>query len=83
MPLYMDIHTDLGDLTPEAVADAHRRDTEVQERHGVEYLRYWYNTARGQVFCLVRAPTPDAARRVHEEAHGLLADEIIEVQEGS
>jgi hypothetical protein len=33
------------------------------------------------VFCLVEAP--DTEMRVHREAHGLVADEIIEVLEGS
>lgn len=33
-------------------------------------------------FCLVEAPNAEAARQVHQEAHGLVADEIIEVQEG-
>jgi len=36
----------------------------------------------GKVFCLVDAPSKEAAAAVHREAHGLLADEIIEVKEG-
>lgn len=82
MPLYMDIHKNVDGLTAEAVADAHRRDLEIQGEHGVEYLRYWYNEKDGTVFCLVRAPNREAARMVHAEAHGLLADEIVEVREG-
>jgi len=34
------------------------------------------------VFCLVDAPSSDAAAAVHKEAHGLVADEIYAVQEG-
>lgn len=83
MPLYMDIHSDLDDLTPEAVAEAHRRDLEVQGKYGVEYLRYWYNEDAGVVFCLCRAPSVEAADRVHREAHGLVAGEIIQVTEGT
>jgi len=30
----------------------------------------------------MRAPNKEAAEKVHREAHGLLADEIIEVREG-
>ncbi|HEV8655967.1 MAG TPA: nickel-binding protein, partial [Candidatus Limnocylindria bacterium] len=37
----------------------------------------------GKVFCLVDAPTPEAAAKVHKEAHGLVADEIYPVSEGS
>jgi hypothetical protein len=32
---------------------------------------------------LVEAPNKEAAVRIHREAHGLEADEIIEVQEGN
>jgi hypothetical protein len=35
------------------------------------------------VFCLAEAPSKEAAEIVHQEAHGLVADEIIEVKEGS
>ena len=83
MPLYMDIHNRVEGLTPEAVAGAHKRDLEEQGKHGVNYLRYWYDVDTGKVFCLVDAPTKEAADAVHREAHGLVADEIIEVKEGS
>ncbi len=83
MPLYLDTHTHIEGLTAEAVADAHRRDLEVQGSHGVSYLKYWFNEAEGKVYCLVEAPSAEAARAVHSGAHGLVADEIIEVQEGA
>ncbi|CAN5648564.1 hypothetical protein BH23GEM7_BH23GEM7_11530 [soil metagenome] len=82
MPLYMDVHKNVKGLTTDAVADAHRKDLETQGAHDVEYLHYWYNEEEGTVFCLVRAPSKEAAERVHHEAHGLVADEIIEVKEG-
>jgi hypothetical protein len=31
----------------------------------------------------VEAPNKEAANAVHREAHGLVADELIEVQEGT
>ncbi len=34
LTLYMDIHRELEGLTEEAVADAHARDLEVQEKYG-------------------------------------------------
>jgi hypothetical protein len=82
MPLYMDVHSDVEDLTAEAVADAHRRDLEVQDKHGVDYKQYWFNEDEGKVFCLVEAPDKEAAKAVHQEAHGLVTDELIEVKEG-
>jgi hypothetical protein len=83
MPLYMDIHRNVEGLTPEAVAEAHKKDLEVQDEYGVKYHRYWYNDETGEVFCLAEAPSKEAAEAVHREAHGLTADEIIEVREGS
>ena len=49
----------------------------------MKYLKYWFDEDTGKVFCLVEAQTKEAAAAVHREAHGLLADEIIEVQEGT
>ena len=83
MPLYMDVHHRIDGLTGDAVAGAHQKDLETQARHGVRYLKYWYDAESGKVFCLVRAPNPEAATAVHREAHGLVADEVVEVLEGA
>lgn len=83
MPLFMDVHNHVEGLTAEAVAGAHKRDLEVQGQYGVNYLKYWFNEETGKVYCLVEAPTKEAADRVHSEAHGLRADVIEEVKEGS
>ncbi len=83
MPLYMDKHNKVEGLTKEAVAHAHAADLKVQGKHGVRYEKYWFNEQTGEVFCLVHAPSKEAANRVHKEAHGLVADELHEVQEGS
>jgi len=79
MPLYMDLHK-LQGVTPEALANAHLKDLDVQDKYGVRYLRYWFNEPAGKIFCLAEAPSADVAIAVHREAHGLLPDEIIEVQ---
>ena len=82
MPGFMDVHHHVEGLTGEAVAGAHQRDLEVQDKYGVNYVQYWYDEGTGKVFCLVDAPDKEAAIAVHREAHGLLADEITEVKEG-
>jgi hypothetical protein len=82
MSLYMDIHKGIDGLTADAVAGAHEKDLEVQRKYGVKYLKYWFNEADGTVFCLCEAPSREAAEAVHREAHGLVADEIIEGKEG-
>ena len=78
MPMYMDIHEIKG-ATAEAVASAHAADVETQKKYGVEYHKYWLNESCGKIFCLCSAPTPEAAAQVHREAHGLVAEKIIEV----
>jgi len=82
MPLFMDIHKNVRDTTPEEVAEAHNADLEAQEAFGVKYLRWWFNRDAGSIYCLVDAPNADAAQDVHRQAHGLLADEIIPVEAG-
>jgi len=54
----------------------------VQHKHGVKFINYWYNKDTGDIFCLSEAPSKEAANAVHQEAHGLVADEIIEVEQG-
>jgi hypothetical protein len=83
MPLYLDRHSLVEGLTAEAVAQAHARDLEVQDKYGVQYFRYWFDEATGRVFCLFEAPDAETGTAVHREAHGLLADEITEVREGA
>jgi hypothetical protein len=84
MPLYMDVHESLPDgATAKDVAAAHAADVEKQGQYGVKYHRYWVDEAQGKVFCLVEAPDAETAATVHREAHGLVADRIYEVQEGS
>jgi hypothetical protein len=82
MPLFMDIHNHIPGLTKEAIAGAHAADVATQGKHGVEYIKYWFDETNGKAFCLVKAPNKEAAMAVHREAHGLVADEIIEVKEG-
>jgi hypothetical protein len=83
MPLFMDVHSLEGGVGLDDVAKAHMKDLETQDSHGVKYLRYWVDEGAGKIFCLVEAPDADAAHTVHREAHGLVADEIYNVQEGS
>lgn len=80
MPLYMDIHELHHGETPEDVAKAHHADTQIQDKYGVKYSKYWMNESGGKVFCLCEAPSAEAAIQVHREAHGLMADKVIEVQ---
>ena len=83
MTLFMDAHTVEGGVSAADVAAAHEADVRTQAQYGVRYLRYWVDEAAGKIFCLVDAPDAEAANTVHREAHGLVADEIFTVTEGS
>ena len=82
MSLFIDVHTVGGGVSKDDVAHAHQADLQAQGEFGVRYLRYWVNEPEGKVFCLVEAPTADAAVAVHKQAHGLVADDIFQVEEG-
>jgi hypothetical protein len=81
MSLYMDVHRNVGG-DAEAVVEAHEKDREVQDEYGVDYQKYWHDDETGTVFCLFEGPSKEAGEKVHDEAHGLVADEIFEVEEG-
>jgi hypothetical protein len=83
MPLFMDVHEIDGGVVMDDVAKAHLADLQTQEGYDVRYLRYWVDEPGGRIFCLVEAPSAEAAANVHREAHGLVADHIYRVQEGS
>ena len=80
MPLYMDIHELPDGTTAEDIAKAHAKDVETQRKYGVEYRKYWVNESGKKVFCLADAPSAEAAACVHREAHGMVAEKIIEVE---
>jgi len=81
--LFLDVHRlGPGEVTLADVAEAHAKDLAVQGAHGVDFQRYWVDEADGLIFCLAEAPSAPAAMDVHREAHGLLADEVVEVQPG-
>ncbi|GLS34227.1 Adenylate cyclase, class 3 [Mesorhizobium albiziae] len=78
MPIFMDRH-DMKGVTAADIADAHRKDLEIQDQYGVKFLTYWFDQQRGTTFCLVDAPDKDTAQCVHREAHGHIAGEVVEV----
>lgn len=83
MPLFMDVHSIEGGVGMADVAKAHMADLQTQAAHGVDYKQYWVDEKAGKIFCLVEAPNAEAANTVHRDAHGLVAEEIYQVEEGS
>lgn len=78
MPIFLDRH-DMVQQSAEETARLHIRDLEVQDKYGVKFLTYWYDSDRRTTFCLVDAPDKETADRVHAEAHGHVANEMIHV----
>jgi AraC-like DNA-binding protein len=80
MPLYMDQHI-LPGVKARDVAEAHRLDMMVQGEHGCECMTYWVDEKRGNVFCLIEAPDKASVTAMHQKAHGLVPNKVIEVSE--
>ncbi len=78
MPVYMDRHEGVTE-TPQEIAEIHLKDIRAQAKYGVRYLTYWIDERTARAFCLVDAPSKEAAAAVHREAHDSVANEIIEV----
>lgn len=76
----MDIHEVPGGVSAEDVAKAHTEDVKIEDKYGVHYHKYWVNEKAGKIFCLCHAPDAEAATQVHRQAHGMVADKIIEIQ---
>lgn len=80
MPLYMDQHI-LPGVKARDVAEAHRLDMMVQGEHGCQCMTYWVDEKRGNVFCLIEAPDKESVSAMHQKAHGLVPNKVIEVNE--
>jgi len=81
--LYLDIHQlGAGNVTANAVADAHKKDLEIEKKHGVNFINYWVDEKNGTVMCLAQAPNADSLINTHKEAHGLIPLSVMKVRQG-
>lgn len=78
MPIYMDRHFIEG-ATAHAVANAHNADLAIQDKYHLRFLTYWFDEERSTAFCLVESPDKESIKHAHNEAHGLVPHEILEV----
>jgi len=74
----MDVHTGMKGITAQQLAEAHRKDQELQGNEHVTFVQAWADPATGKVFCLSEGPDRDSVMRVHKKA-GQAVDEIYEV----
>lgn len=79
MPIYMDRH-DIPDVTAKDVAEAHQEDLKIQNNYDCRALTYWFDEERGMAFCLIEAPNQASVQNLHNHAHGLIPNQIIEVE---
>ncbi|HTH56508.1 MAG TPA: nickel-binding protein [Cyclobacteriaceae bacterium] len=80
MPLFIDLHID-NSLTLDIIKQAHLADKALQAKHGVRYLQIMLNQPQGYLFCLMEGPDKESCARVHQEAHGHIACNILEITE--
>jgi class 3 adenylate cyclase len=78
MPVYMDRHYIEG-ATRHSVANAHQQDLAIQDKYHVKFLTYWFDEMRCTAFCLIEAPNRETIERAHNEAHGSVPNEVLEV----
>ena len=74
----MDRH-DIKGVTAEDVARVHQKDLEIQHLYNCRGLTYWFDEERGTAFCLVEAPDRQSLQDMHDDAHGMVPHQIIEV----
>lgn len=80
---YLDVHElGAGNVTAEAVAEAHKKDLAVQKKYGVNFINYWVDVKTGTVFCLSEAPDSESIIQTHKEAHGLVPAYVMPVKQG-
>jgi len=82
MSLFMDVHTMDGAIGINDVAQAIRPISMVRASTTSTTRSTGVDEKNGKIFCLVEAPSAEAAAAVHREAHGLVAGEIYPVTEG-
>ena len=81
--LFIDVHNlGAGKVTYEAVAGAHAKDLATEGKYDVEFIRYWVDSAKGTVYCLVSAYDTSSVIKTHAEAHGLIPEHVYPVSAG-
>jgi AraC-like DNA-binding protein len=79
MPIYMDRHDIVDNVTAAQVAELHQQDLKVQDQFGCRGLTYWFDSHRSTAFCLIEAADISAITAMHNHAHGQVPNRIIEV----
>ena len=80
---FLDIHeVGSGKVTAKDVAAAHKKDLQVQKKHGVNFVNYYLNEKEGIVMCMAEARNSVSVIKTHKEAHGLVPVKVMKVKQG-
>ena len=81
--LFLDVHyLGAAKVTANDVANAHKKDLEVEHKYGVNLINYWFNEKDGVVMCLAQAKDSTDLIKTHKEAHGLVPAYVMKVKQG-
>jgi AraC-like DNA-binding protein len=75
----MDRHDVSEAVTAEIVAHIHQEDLKIQDHFGCRGLTYWFDEKRKTAFCLIEAPDKKSIQEMHNQAHGEVPHQLIEV----
>jgi len=75
----MDRHDVSDVVTAEIVAHIHQEDLKIQDQFGCRGLTYWFDEKRKTAFCLIEAPNKKSIQEMHNQAHGEVPHQLIEV----
>jgi len=78
MARFMDVHEGFVGVSQEQFNAAHQADLDIQAEEGVSFDHAWLDPVSGKAFCLVTAPSREAAMRIHERA-GHPTSELYEI----
>ncbi len=81
MPLFLDLHNLPEGITAAHVAEMHQADLDIEHKYNCRGLTYWCDEKRKTAFCLIEAPSKEALIELHENAHGAIPTQIIEVND--
>ena len=80
---FLDVHyLGEGKVTANDVAEAHKKDLTVQQKHGVNFINYWVDEKSGMIMCLSQAKDSASVIDTHKESHGLVPAYILKVKQG-
>lgn len=76
----MDRHDVSDTVTAKMIAELHLADIKIQDQYNCKGLTYWFDDVRKTAFCLIEAPEKQCIIDMHDNAHGEIPHQIIEVE---